>query len=662
MELVYLSLLVVQLFMAVFLWLYRDQVKELEDSDVETGGVLQLDGADKDGKKERREGDKLSVGVKRGRNSVTSSRAPPSKTMQLNSGERVATLPGEKGEGVKEEDDDEEGEGEKKDKSLKQKQELVRKSSIHRPRTRSLSNSDNPVAGFSPTKTSPMTRSHSAVKKDVEFVSLPSTKKRKKGGGRWPKRDTPSPSPSQESSKAETPTKQKTDPLPMKSETPNKQLKSEPDASTDEGPGMQVEADETPPQPVQPPKRRRGRPPKHQRKDGTAVTPTSQAKGKGVGTSGAGSGGRGRGRGKSSSGDSTGERKGGGGSLKGEGDAPKEKPHSESSASSNKAVRDEEVESPTTKETEAPLPSAAEDGTEVAGGTTERKRKKKERSGSKGDGKGEEKMDKKTQEEVSEPVIKQEDIGMTEETAEGDKEDSASSGAQPGNSRPSVFVSVLSGPGKPVSGEDDPARGKEEGGSHESPQPHDANGEGSQKPSHVVQTSYSPTIFPASFPPHAPYPYPGPYPPPLMFPGTCTSNPMYPHYYAGYPPLPPPPPPPPPPTVSQPMPGAFIPSCPSEPLPPFSATQPLTSVGGVQVSVLDKQPSQVPTAHSPHSPHTLPISTQHQAPPPHTVGEGAPKAYNLSPNGACKYNNSASGVSQPSSLNHLIFVYIYTCM
>ena len=615
---------------------------------METGSVQQLDGADKDIKKEKREGDRLSVGVKRGRNSMTGSRAPPSKTMQLNSGERVATLSGEKGEGAKEEEEeDEEGEGEKKDKSLKQKQEPGRKSSIHRPRTRSLSNSDNPVAGFSPTKTSPMTRSHSAVKKDVEFVSLPSTKKRKKGGGRWPKRDTPSPSPSQESSKAETPTKQKSDPLPTKPETPNKQLKSEPDVNTDEGPGIQAEADETPPQPVQPPKRRRGRPPKHQRKDGTTVTPSSQAKGKGVGTSGAGSGGRGRGRGKSSSGDSTGERKGGGGSFKGDGDAPKEKSHSESSVSSNKSNkhgRDEEVESPTTRETETPLPSAAEDGTEVAGGTMERKRKKKERSGSKDDSKGEEKIekgDKRTrEEEIPEPAIKKEDNGMTEEASEGDgKEDSASSGAQSGNSRPSVFVSVLSGPGKPVSGEEESARGKEEGGSHESPQAHDANGESSQKPTHVVQTSYSPTIFQAGFPPHAPYPYPGPYPPPLMFPGT--SNPMYPHYYPGYPPLPPPPPPPPPPTVSQPMPGAFIPSCPSEPLPPFSATQPLTSVGGVQVSVLDKQPSQVPTAHSPHSPHTLPISTQHQAPPPHTIGEGAPKVYTLSPNGACKYKLAA---------------------
>lgn len=610
---------------------YRVQGKEQDDSDMEVGSVPQLDGADKEGKKEKREGDR-SVGVKRGRNSVTSTRGPPSKTMQLSSGEKVATSSGEKGEGVKEEEEDEEGEGEKKDKSLKQKQEVGRKSSIHRPRTRSLSNSDNPVAGFSPTKTSPMTRSHSAVKKDVEFVSLPSTKKRKKGGGRWPKRDTPSPSPSQESSKAETPTKQKSDPLPVKSETATKQLKPEPDASTDEG-MQQAEPEETPPQPVQPPKRRRGRPPKHQRKDGTAVAPPSLAKGKGVGTSG-----RGRGRGKSSSGDSAGERKGGGGNLKGDEDAPKEKPHpdskteSASSNKSNKAARDEEIESPTAKETETPLPSAAEDSTEVAGGTTERKKKKKERSGSKDDGKGQEKMEKgekKAQEEdISQPVVKQEDGGMTEEAGEGEsKDDSTGSGAQPGNSRLSVFVSVLSGPGKPVSGEELAAKDKEEGGSHES---HSTNGEGSQKPSHVVQGSYSPTIFSTGFPPHAPYPYPGPYPPPLMFPGT--SNPMYPHYYPGYPPLPPPPPPPPPPTISQPMPGAFIPSCPSEPLPPFSATQPLTSVGGVQVSVLDKQPSH---AHSPHSPHTLPISTQHQAPPPHTVGEGAPKAYNISPNGAC---------------------------
>lgn len=620
-----------------------------------------MDGADKEGKRDRRESDKSSAGVKRGRSNLSGSGAPPSKTMQLNSGERVATSSGEKGGTAEGEEEEEEGEGEKKDKSLKQKQEPARKLSTHRPRTRSLSNSDSPVAGFSPSKTSPMTRSHSAVKKDVEFVSLPSTKKRKKGGGRWPKRDTPSPSP-QESAKAETPTKQQKSFPPAKMEPVGKQPKAEPDTNTEEGSGTQAESEETLPQPVQPPKRRRGRPPKHQRKDTAPVTPVQSQPAKGKAASGnstAGSAGRGRGRRKSSSGDSAGDKKSMGGKSKGSGEALKEEDCSEckmESGGSDKPTKSE-AESPTTEktsvgqDTEAPLPYLEEEGTDaaaVSSGMTERKKKKKERRGSGDDRKATvsdvtgkvEKVSKKSVSSEEENVTSSGsaskqgtdlDADKTEETSAGQSEaDSSSPAMKPGNSRPSVFISVLSGPGKQTSDED-PASKEEDTVAREMPPPHDISEEVAQKTPHMIPNNYSPTIpYPATtippFPPHAAYPYPGPYPP-LMFPGS--SNPMYP-YYHGYPPLPPPPPPPPPPTASQPLPGSFIPSCPSEPLPPFSATQPLTTVCGVQVSILDKPPTQLPTTLSPHS---LPISTQHQAPLPHTVGEGSPKAYNLSPSG-----------------------------
>ena len=61
----------------------------------------------------------------------------------------------EKGVKVEEEEGKEES---KVDKiSVKQKQELQRKQSTHRPRTRSLSNSDRPLVGLPPTKTSRVT-------------------------------------------------------------------------------------------------------------------------------------------------------------------------------------------------------------------------------------------------------------------------------------------------------------------------------------------------------------------------------------------------------------------------------------------------------------------------------------------------------------------------
>ena len=630
--------------------------KEQDDSDeMETGAVPQLDGADNEGKRDKKESDKSSTGVKRGRGSTSG--APPTKTMQLNSGERVAGS----GEGGKEEEgeDGEEEESEVEKKSSKQKQELQRRPSTHRPRTRSLSNSDSPVVGLNPTKTSPMTRSHSAVKKDVEFVSLPSTKKRKKGGGRWPKRDTPSPSPSLESTKAETPTKQqKSDPPAKVVETAGKQQKTDPPTTTGtEEDVAETVPEETPPQPAQPPKRRRGRPPKHQRKDVVTPAPPSQptkvkAAGSGPGV-GSGSG-RGRGKGRLSSGDSAGEKKSVGGKSKTEGEPPKKKSNSEGKAeskgvdkSTKSVVKDDdsptvEKSSVTPDESEAPLPELRREQ------NTALKKKKKERRASGEDGKKTssggraekkaERLSKKSsssEEDVSASVSKQgskhaasnkADVSGAEEVS---PEADSSGGGKLGTSRPSVFVSVLSGPGKATkaaaAGDEDPAVKEDMGEvtSHEATQSQDAGEETVPKLPHVVQNSFSPSLpYPATtippFHPHTAYPYPGPYPPPLMFPGT--SNPMYSPYYPGYPPLPPPPPPPP--TVSQPMPGAFIPTCPSDPLPPFSSTQPLTTMGGVQVSVLDKLPSQLPTTLSPHSPHS---PTQHQSPGTHTVGECAPK-------------------------------------
>ena len=685
---------------------YRAGVGDPEE--MESGAVPQLDGADKEGKRDKKEG---SAGAKRGRGSTSgASRAPPTKTMQLAGGEKLAT-----GTEREEEEGTEEGEeGNKKDRSTqksKQEQSTHRKFSTYRPRTRSLSNSDSPLAPgvTTPTKTSPMTRSHSAVKKDVEFVSLPSTKKRKKGGGRWPKRDTPSPSPSQESSKAETPTKQvassKTDTPKMPDVAKSQRTNQDPETTGTEEVREQEEVEEAPPpQPTPPPKRRRGRPPK--RKDSTNPV------GRGRGAGHTSSGGRGRGK-KATSGDGAEKKVGGAssGRSKGESVGSKEKQLTESKSSekANKSsVVKEEEEDMENAETETPLPSSKNEGTSPAtttastsntisssgggntsnsgsnsggntsssgggntsnsggntsnsggntsssGGTssgggsgggsgttsssggTEKKKRKRERRASGEDGKV---SDAKTA-KSERASRKASSVGGLEEVSEkGSVEGEASgsgdkgeTGAKQGSlSRGSVFVSVLSGPG--MSGvAPEGTRGNEgdtkdenvEVVSHDPvQQSHDLGiaEEAIQKPS-LVQSTCSPTLpYPTTtippFPPHAAYPYPGPYPPPLMFPGP--SNPMYPHYYPGYPPLPPPLP-----TVSsQPMPGSFMPDHLSQ---PFPAGQPhTTTVCGVQVSVLEKVPPQLPhsvalSPHSPHSPHPL-TSSHQQAQSTHTVGE-----------------------------------------
>lgn len=658
---------------------YSDPESVQDDSDdIETGAVPQLDGADEEGKKDKKEDDKTmattTAGVKRGRGSTSgNSGAPPTKTMQLSTGEKVSTSTTE--DKVEEDGEEDDNDAIKKDKPSKQKQDTAQKVPTQRPRTRSLSNSDSPLAApgvMIPTKTSPMTRSR--VKKDVEFVSLPSTKKRKKGGGggRWPKRETLSPSPTHETSnKTEISTKQKSD---TQTKTAEKQMKSEPDVSEKEtDDGLHEESEEAAHHHVPPPKRRRGRPPK--RKESltpttpTASSPLSSTKGKG-GLPGGG-GGRGRGKGRSVSRDSTGTADKKGTKLKSETGSSKVKHNSDSdkgesgvSGRSGKSVAVQEDDESLvgwsadgSHETETPLPNKeSEAATET---TTEKKKKKKERRASadisnngKSGGKSSSKNEKSTRksnscghlEETEETgdghVVASGDVVEGEETggdATGVDSVKTGVGSRGGGS---VFVSVLSGPA--MSGEEKEGRegeGDEKKEDDVEVESHDptqkshvsagANGNNEEAtaqkppPSHMIQTSYSPTLpYPATtihpFSSHAAYPYPGPYPPPLMFPGS--SNHMYsPHYYPGYPPLPPPPPP----TGSgQPMPGAFIPSCPSEPLPPFSATQPLTTVCGVQVSVLDKLPSQLPTILSPHSPHSPhhPMTSQHQI-STHTVGK-----------------------------------------
>ena len=657
-----------------------------EEIEMETETVPQLDGADdKDSKRDKKE---VATGAKRGRGSTSG--APPTKALHLSSGERVAATEREEGdEGEEGECEGGECEEESEGTSKKEKpaaklkpEQSTRRYSTHRPRTRSLSNSDSPLGPgglATPTKTSPMTRSHSAVKKDVEFVSLPSTKKRKKGGGRWPKRDTPSPSPSHEST---TPTKQTSSapktPDAVKSQKSNQE--QEMTGAEEEGGdvGEQEEAIEEapPPQPTPPPKRRRGRPPK--RKD--FVTPGTAA-GKGRGSSVSGGVGGGRGRGKKSLSAAESEKKVGvaatgrskvteGGSLSG---ATRDKPELKwsegSGAKSSKSlasVKDDETEGDKTLDSEAPLPSSKSEtlsATTGAAAAPEKKKKKRRASGEDGkmavgDGKTgkSERASRKAsaasslEEEMAEQKNEKSTAGNGEggvsEAGKKKGEEGDAGGNTGGQNRGSVFVSVLSGPtgggasaGTALSDERDSAKSKEEEVEVVSQDPGRgsrdlATSEEAIQKSHLVQSTCSPTLpYPATtippFPHHAAYPYPGAYPPPpLMFPGP-PSNPLYPHYYHGYPPLPPPPPPPLPTASSQPMPGSFIPTCPPEPMPPsFPATQSLTTtVGGVQVSILDKAPSQLSAAAlSPLSPHALPasISSQGQQQSTHTVGELAP--------------------------------------
>ena len=130
------------------------------------------------------------VGIKRARGTPSSTPgAPPSKTLQLNSGEKVPT-----GE-LSEESDKEKESPLNKKKSTKELEASKMVASSHRPRTRSFSNSDpvSPTLKTSPdgaafegsaTKNSPITRSNSATMKAPEFISLPTRRRRggKRGG------------------------------------------------------------------------------------------------------------------------------------------------------------------------------------------------------------------------------------------------------------------------------------------------------------------------------------------------------------------------------------------------------------------------------------------------------------------------------------------------
>ena len=139
------------------------------------------------------------VGTKRPRGSTGSSTTPPAKAMQLNTREKVP-VGGESGEGERE------GEGSEAtpSSSSPQKRRPREKDQKNlpgqqRPRTRSLSSSDNvspPLksslslpnemmsgrGGGGGSRSSPVTRSNAATMKTHEFISLPA--RRRRGGGR----------------------------------------------------------------------------------------------------------------------------------------------------------------------------------------------------------------------------------------------------------------------------------------------------------------------------------------------------------------------------------------------------------------------------------------------------------------------------------------------
>ena len=351
------------------------------------------------------------------------------------------------------------------------------------------------------------------------------------------------------------------------------------------------------------------------------------------------------------SGDSTGssEKRGGGGRGKGDGDSSKDKPSGENKTGKMSATVKEEEDSATEErttptESEVPLPDTKREedsAIPVSSGTSERKKKRKDRrasgedgkvsEGSRAVGKTTERASKKKSASLTEGEVtaKQEMIhgdDKSESVESGTAEQTDDAAGEDDPSRPSVLVGVVKtagGGGEDVASRED----KEEepvshDGSHDMGQSQEAVDDAAQKPSHIIQNNYSPTLpYPATtippFPP-AGYPYPGPYPPHLMFPGS--SNPMYSPYYPSYPPLPPPPPPAPP-TASQPMPGALHPTL-SHRAPPPILRHPAPHNNGRGPGIDTGQASPPPS--SPLTPHTPLTPSHHNStrfPPTHTVGE-----------------------------------------
>jgi len=196
----------------------------------------------------------VKVGSKRQRGAV----GPPAKAMQLNTGEKVSA--GDSPESK----DGSEGilHGKKK--------------SSGRPRTRSLSGSDNtPPPSMRGSLSaadlvrSPMTRSSSAAMKTVEFVSLPSRKKRRRRTGTGESQLEESPT----SEEVTTPTASSIKKMKVE-EHPEPKIKAEerPELKTKTEKPKKVQ-EPLPPQ-QQPVKRKRGRPPKH-RKDPPPPAPVT---------------------------------------------------------------------------------------------------------------------------------------------------------------------------------------------------------------------------------------------------------------------------------------------------------------------------------------------------------------------------------------------------
>ena len=211
----------------------------------------------------------VKVGSKRQRGAVGPPSNPPVKAMQLNTGEKVAV-----GDSPESRDGSEGAMHAKKKEKEQSKKEVY---GSGRPRTRSLSGSDNtPPPSMRGSLSaadlvrSPMTRSSSAAMRTVEFVSLPSRKKRRRRTGTGESQLDESPT----SEEATTPIasgmkKMKVEEHPDRKmkveERPERRMNAEerpkPKMKTEERPKPKVQ-EELPPQQLQPVKRKRGRPPK----------------------------------------------------------------------------------------------------------------------------------------------------------------------------------------------------------------------------------------------------------------------------------------------------------------------------------------------------------------------------------------------------------------
>ena len=195
----------------------------------------------------------VETGTKRARavHDAMSGSSPPMKALHLDTGERVATAEAEK-----------ESPASQSPQKRKTSRELEPKGTTHRPRTRSLSSSDNvspPVrsGGVTPEgnqKSSPITRSSAAAMKVHEFISLPTRRRRGGRRGRGGRGGGVIES-TMESEEVYFPVQSSSKPP----ETDKKQKEV---------------SEQPPPNPAQPVKRKRGRPPKNRPKEQTDSSST----------------------------------------------------------------------------------------------------------------------------------------------------------------------------------------------------------------------------------------------------------------------------------------------------------------------------------------------------------------------------------------------------